>query len=1010
MENYKLTELQKEYLLGMDSSAFLGGSCPYIYIRTRISDFDDTRFRDALYAVAANNTLLHCKLNDAGEWEKTDILPDIAYLTSEENNSHHICNEPIPEREKFRFKTYVFTDGKSAEVHFKFSGLIADGMSMNIFLSQLKKAYMGEPLPETASHREYAARTAKYIDSEDYKSDIGAVKASFNGRTYDEFTLPMKCDPSGLSGYSRECVKMPLSKEVYEKAGILARELGVSVFSLLIGVYGKVISRISGADRFVLNIPCSARYRDMQGYSESVGLFSNFTFIPFDMSGFKSIRDAALSAALELKNIKHSRFITGSRIIPLTNLSAENCSKNVIFTMLPFGNDISGDSFTMTDWSISTNQAMLETDILQLDGKPYISINYPDKLFDADTVKDIAEMFVLALDEAVTSDGKSVSVPLPTDYRNVITAVNSTVRPIPDKSLCDILKESFEKYADETSHIFRDKKYTYSEMYRRSAAIGKHLGSFPGNVMLLLPKSIEQFAASYAVILSGGAYMPADTSYTPAEIGHCIEKADIKAIITNRLLSANIPESFSGSIIIIEDIDQNDCDGFASQKTLPNDKCILINTSGTTGRPKSVLLSNSVIVNCLDYTPVFSSAKKGDTMLALTNYCHDMAIFDTLGQFFYGGCTVIPDEQQAREPKAWIELIKKYNVNLWESVPSFMEMLMAYSETEKKTLCFENFKTIMHGGEMLKPAAAKFIFRTFPNVTLYNVGGPSESTIWSIFHKVTEDDILNDAIPYGIPLPNISWHVFNDKYEECPCGTVGMLYVSGKSLADGYIGDPEETNAKFTFNNGIRYYNTGDVGLRKRGGELMILGRNDFQVKIHGKRIELTGIESILESYDNILKACVIYTEKLGKLCAMYTSSEAIDKNELTSYLKKDLMDYMVPKLLVQTDAIPLSSNGKADRKAIEKILLEQISKDSKTKTADKSEVSAKTYKIKEIFEDELDYDLTDGNENFYEIGGNSLSAVKIAAKLTQLVGSDVSVFDIINSESINKFINMIYQ
>ena len=316
----------------------------------------------------------------------------------------------------------------------------------------------------------------------------------------------------------------------------------------------------------------------------------------------------------------------------------------------------------------------------------------------------------------------------------------------------------------------------------------------------------------------------------------------------------------------------------------------------------------------------------------------------------------------------------------------------------------------MHGGEMLKPAAAKFIFRTFPNVTLYNVGGPSESTIWSIFHKVTEDDILNDAIPYGIPLPNISWHVFNDKYEECPCGTVGMLYVSGKSLADGYIGDPEETNAKFTFNNGIRYYNTGDVGLRKRGGELMILGRNDFQVKIHGKRIELTGIESILESYDNILKACVIYTEKLGKLCAMYTSSEAIDKNELTSYLKKDLMDYMVPKLLVQTDAIPLSSNGKADRKAIEKILLEQISKDSKTKTADKSEVSAKTYKIKEIFEDELDYDLTDGNENFYEIGGNSLSAVKIAAKLTQLVGSDVSVFDIINSESINKFINMIYQ
>ena len=1004
MVKYKMTELQKEYLLGMDNSAFLGGSCPYIYIRTRIEGFDDTRFRQALSAVVNNNTLLHCILNNDSEWEETDITPNISYITAEENSSEYICSGPIAEQEKFRFKTYVFADGHSADVHFKFNGLIVDGMSMNIFLSQLKKAYLGEQLPETASHSEYAERIAQYTGSAKYQNDIAAIKASFNGRTYDEFTLPMKCDPTALSGCLRKCVKLPIDGEVFEKADLLAKELEVSLFSLLLGIYGKVISRISGADRFVLNIPCSARFRDMHGYSESVGLFSNFTFIPFDMSGSKSIRDAALSAALELKNIQHSRFITGSRLIPLTGLPAENCSKNMVFTMLPLGGDKTGASFTMADWSISTNQAMLEADILRLDGEPYISINYPDKLFDTDTVRDIAEMFVLTLNEAVTNGGRSVSVSLPREYQAKISAVNSTVRYIPEKSLCDVLMEGFEKYADDTLLIFRDKKYTYSEIYKFSAAIGKRLGSDTGNVMLLLPKCVEQFAASYAVLLSGGAYMPADISYTASEIGCCIEKADIKAIITNRALSSGIPDDFSGNILIIEDIDLNDCEGFIPRKTLPKDRSILINTSGTTGRPKSVILSSSVLVNCLDYTPVFCSAERGDTLLALTNYCHDMAIFDTLGQFFYGGCTVIPDEQQAREPKAWIELINKYNVDLWESVPSFMEMLMAYAETEKKAVRCEGFKTIMHGGETLKPTVAKFITEAFPNVTLYNVGGPSESTIWSIFHKVTEDDIA-DTIPYGIPLPNIRWHVFNDKYEECPCGTIGTLHVSGSSLSDGYIGNPEETNAKFTYNNGIRYYNTGDIGFRRRDGELVILGRNDFQVKIHGKRIELAGIESILESHCNILKACVIFTEKLGKLCAVYTSTEKIQKDELDSYLKSRLADYQLPRLLVKVDTIPLSRNGKADRKAIERILLEQISKEHKTKDSNSSCSCTVKNKIIEIFEDELDCDINDGNENFYEIGGNSLSAVKIAAKLNQLIDSDISVFDIINSESINKFI-----
>ena len=193
MKKFMPTELQQTYLLGMDSSTFLGGNCPFIYIETKIKNFDTQKFNNALYAVINNNTLLHSSLNDNDEWEDNREDVKIKYINGTENTVDDICRESIENCKKFRLKVYVDKkDNKTAKVYFKFSGLIVDGMSMNIFLAQLKKAYLGEELPKTEDFSDYVKRLDEYSESNQYEEDTEKIKSAYKDKEYDDFSMPLK--------------------------------------------------------------------------------------------------------------------------------------------------------------------------------------------------------------------------------------------------------------------------------------------------------------------------------------------------------------------------------------------------------------------------------------------------------------------------------------------------------------------------------------------------------------------------------------------------------------------------------------------------------------------------------------------------------------------------------------------------------------------------------------------------------------------------------------------------
>lgn len=271
------------------------------------------------------------------------------------------------------------------------------------------------------------------------------------------------------------------------------------------------------------------------------------------------------------------------------------------------------------------------------------------------------------------------------------------------------------------------------------------------------------------------------------------------------------------------------------------------------------------------------------------------------------------------------------------------------------------------------------------------MGGPTETTIWNIVHKVQKDDLLNKFIPYGKPFPNTKYYILDEALEPVPLMVKGVMYVEGIGVSDGYVGNREETLKRFIIHSGIRIYNTGDYGRYLETGEIQILGRVDSQVKINGKRIELNGIEHRLNQIDGILECCVVVHIRTKKLAAFYTSSHNLKPDYVKEYLSKQLATYMIPQVVEKLDVMPLNHNGKPDRKKLGKWEL------SIRDQPDNPVLPELEGRLLEICQRVLENPSVQPDDNFYLMGGDSISAMKLVSEIYRTFHIDLEVYDIMN-------------
>ncbi|NEQ99446.1 MAG: amino acid adenylation domain-containing protein, partial [Cyanothece sp. SIO2G6] len=570
--------------------------------------------------------------------------------------------------------------------------------------------------------------------------------------------------------------------------------------------------------------------------------------------------------------------------------------------------------------------------------------------------------------------------------------VNSTVAPVSEQMLHTLFAAQVKARGHEAAIIASQCTLTYKELYERSNQVGhklRSLGVVPNQlVAVVMQKGWEQIVAVMGILAAGAAYVPVAWDLPEERRAYLLENSSATVVLTQSWLDQDLdwPAGLTRLCLDNQDLSNENCEPLESVQK-PDDLAYVIYTSGSTGLPKGVAIAHRGVVNAITQTNQFFEIGESDRVLALTALHHDMSVYDIFGTLTAGGVLVIPDDSEARNPAHWSEWLLREQITVWNSVPAMMEMLLEYAG-DRADMLPSSLRWVFLGGDWISVTLPSRLHRLVANAQVVSVGGPTETTLWNIWHPVESVAPDQKSIPYGRPIANTKYYVLNEALDDCPVWVPGELCCAGVGLAKGYWRDEEKTHAKFITHprTGERLYRTGDMGRYLPDGNIEFLGRVDFQFKIRGYRIEPGEIEAALTQHTAVRSAVVSVigeqdNRQQGERLVAYVLPEkelTLTIDELRSFLGDKLPSHMVPSAFILLDAFPLSANGKVDRQALPV-------PDSFLQNLDIAYVAPETdieQKIADIWKSVLASEEVGVNSNFFEIGGNSLSITKVYSQL----------------------------
>lgn len=548
-------------------------------------------------------------------------------------------------------------------------------------------------------------------------------------------------------------------------------------------------------------------------------------------------------------------------------------------------------------------------------------------------------------------------------------------------------RPSIHSQINEIALIAAEGTFSYKELGSYVAGIQNELcksGFRKGDfVAISADKGMWQIAAVLAVLFSGGVYLPFDVSQPIARQNKILEKSGTKYLITNKKYQSL---EWKEHIVVLAAEDINRTEQALTIVEIPlENPAYIIHTSGTTGDPKGVVISHKAAVNTIEDINSRFDINSADRMFGLANLAFDLSVYDIFGAFNAGAALVLPDPEKQKDPYYWVETIKKNEITVWNSVPAQMQMLVSVLESRGVSGDFP-LKVVLLSGDWIPVTLPDQIHTSCKKAKVVSLGGATEAAIWSIYHEIEEVPDGAVSIPYGKPLANQKFYVLNEKMEQCPDWVPGDLYIGGKGLALEYLNKPEETNAHFMYDEQLqeRIYKTGDIGRYWPDGTIEFMGREDTQVKIHGHRIELSEIESALLSNTLVKTAVAVIVGKRPQDYKIVAFVEGnIEVSELTEYIKTQVPEYMVPSRFEVNEKIPLSANGKVERKALKKLAETYFQNTGKCEMPPHEGLEKE---IAELWKTLLKIDRVNRTDNFYDIGGDSLLVAQAVSKTKEAI------------------------
>ncbi|MEV4616053.1 amino acid adenylation domain-containing protein [Kitasatospora sp. NPDC049258] len=540
-------------------------------------------------------------------------------------------------------------------------------------------------------------------------------------------------------------------------------------------------------------------------------------------------------------------------------------------------------------------------------------------------LEDLADTHLLLLQQPAEAWQEAPGDPLPARQQLVREQVNSTGAPLAD----DLLHEPFWRRAELTPDapavITAARTVSYRELRAAATRVAEQLPDHrarPAMVAVVLDKGWEQAAAVLGTLAAGAAYVPIAPDLPAERFHHLLAHAQAAAAVTTAQLARTLPWPDGLPLIVL---DESDLAG-EGERALPRrrgqrDLAYVIYTSGSTGRPKGVMIDHRGALNTITDINRRFAIGPTDRVFALSALSFDLSVYDILGPLSVGGALVMPGLGSSRAPWEWAGMLAEHRVTVWNTVPALMELLVEYTACRQQRLAGSLRLVLMSGDWIPVSLPDRIRALAAPGIEVIGAGGATEASIWSNCYPIGEVDPAWPSIPYGRPLTNQHFEVLDSALRRRPDWVPGELHIGGHGVAMGYWRDEERTKASFLTHprTGERLYRTGDLGRYLPDGNLEFLGREDFQVKIHGFRVELGEIEAAVLAHEQVAAAVVTAVDAPGgaKRLVAYVTPAHTAPGELREHLAAKLPAYLVPDQFVALDALPLTANGKVDRTAL---------------------------------------------------------------------------------------------
>ena len=908
--------------------------------------------------------------------------------------------------------------------------IISDGISVTVLVREFEQIYKGLKIAEPViQYKDFSYWHNNFLEGNIIKKQEEYWRNVLDGID-STINMPSDYSRSDSRTFYGDRVLFSLDTEISESLNSLSHKYGVTINVLLLALYTSVLYRYTGQqDMAVGSLVAGRNHPDVEGM---IGMFNNFlpirsriepscTFREF----MGSVNDTVLKA-YENQDYPYDRMV--EKFAGRTDVT-----RNPLFdTMLILHNElhedivpkIDGLSFDICDLNSFTSKLDFKLDIYM--GTLNVMncvLEYNTGLFKKETMERFVRHFINTVDEIVKNPDKKIcdiEMLTPQEKSQILFDFNNTEYEYPkDKTISCVFEEQAEKTPDNIAVMFGDEKLTYRELNQRANSLARVLREHgvkgDSIVAVMLDRSLEMITGILAVLKAGGAYLPVSPDYPEERVRYILKDSGTSIFLTNSETVGRWTEeviaSLEVTVINLDDSKLYEGDSSNLEKiNTSRNLAYIIYTSGSTGKPKGAMIEHYSVINRINWMQRKYPIGIEDVILQKTTYTFDVSVWELFWWFFAGAKVYFMAPGGEKDPGAITDAIEKHSVTTMHFVPSMLNMFLEYMENGKSLDKISSLKQVFASGEALQVKQVQRFNQLIGSrygTKLVNLYGPTEATVDVSYFDCPEGQDI-ELVPIGKPIDNIQLYVVDKHNNLQPVGIAGELCIAGDGLARGYLNRLELTAEKFVSNpfageNSLdnRMYRTGDLARWLPDGNIEYLGRIDHQVKIRGFRIELGEIEEELLKHESIKEIVVVArTEKEGSsyLCAYMVADRDIAPGELREHLIRSLPEYMVPSYFVRLEKMPLSQNGKVDRKALPE---PQFSVNTGTEYIEPTNEDEK--KMVKLWQEVLGISRVGINDNFFEIGGHSLKAAVLVSKIQKEFSVEISLSEIFKAPNVKE-------